>query len=223
MLVVYAIAAICLSAPVSGPVVAGFAPAGQYAGHWGVDYSSQVGAEVKAPATGVVTFAGSVAGMRTVTIEPVPGFKVSVSYLTEVRTATGRRVRRGQVVGIAGAPHGVPGVHMSTRIDGVYVDPAALLGCPDTDISRALRLITPRQGPARRRLSTRRRGRLRNTNPGLLAPDTALIRSSSLFGRGISTLGSCAPAFSEGPSTRSTSPTSIPRSALSTSWTSIVC
>ena len=151
MLVAYAIAAICLMAPVGGPVAAGYAPVGDYAGHWGVDYSAVVGAEVRAPAGGVVTFAGSVAGMRTVTIEPVPGFKVSVSYLSQVQVSRGERVRRGEVVGLAGSPHGSAGVHLSTRIDGEYVDPRALLGCFDTDISRALRLLTPRSGPPRRR------------------------------------------------------------------------
>jgi murein DD-endopeptidase MepM/ murein hydrolase activator NlpD len=88
MFAVFAIAAVCLSPPVDGPVIAGYAPVGQYAGHWGVDYAAEVGEAVRAPASGTVTFAGSVAGMRTVTIEPVDGFKVSLSYLSgiEVRT-----------------------------------------------------------------------------------------------------------------------------------------
>jgi septal ring factor EnvC (AmiA/AmiB activator) len=154
MIVAFAIAAICLSAPVSGPVTAGFAPEGEYAGHWGVDYGASLGEEVRSPVSGSVTFAGSVAGMRTVTIEPVTGIKVSVSYLSEIRVTTGERVRRGEVVGLAGSPHGTPGVHMSTRIDGRYVDPRNLLGCAHTDISRALRLVTPPQSPPRRRMST---------------------------------------------------------------------
>jgi murein DD-endopeptidase MepM/ murein hydrolase activator NlpD len=106
---------------------------------------------VRAPAAGRVTFAGSVAGMRTLTIEPVPGFKVSLSYLDEVLVSVGARVTRGAVVARAGAPHGTPGVHMSTRIDGVYVDPASQLGCQDTDITRALRLVTPPRPYPRRR------------------------------------------------------------------------
>jgi murein DD-endopeptidase MepM/ murein hydrolase activator NlpD len=90
-----------------------------------------------------VTFAGSVAGMRTVTIEPVPGFKVSVSYLSEIVVETGQTVEWGQIVGRSGSPHGVQGVHLSTRIDGRYVDPEHQLGCRETDITRALRLVTP--------------------------------------------------------------------------------
>jgi len=143
MLVVFAVAAVCLSAPVDGPVTADFAPVGEYDGHWGVDYAADVGESVRAPVSGTVTFAGSVAGMRTVTIEPVPGLKVSLSYLSELEVKSGTRVSRGSTVGLAGAPHGTPGVHMSTRINGRYVDPAGVMGCQETDISRALRLVEP--------------------------------------------------------------------------------
>ena len=69
----FALAAVCLVAPVNGPVIAGYSPVGQYGGHWGVDYGVPTGTEVKAPASGRVTFAGSVAGMRSVTIEPGSG------------------------------------------------------------------------------------------------------------------------------------------------------
>lgn len=143
MLVVFAVAAVCLSAPVDGAVTADFAPVGEYGGHWGVDYAADVGETVRAPVSGMVTFAGSVAGMRSVTIEPVSGFKVSLSYLSEVELTSGARVSRGSTVGLAGAPHGTPGVHMSTRINGRYVDPAGVMSCHEPDISRALRLVEP--------------------------------------------------------------------------------
>ena len=143
MLVVLAVAAVCLSPPVDGPVIAGFAPEGQYAGHWGVDYAAEAGETVRAPVSGEVTFAGSVAGMKTVTIEPVSGFKVSLSYLSEVRVHSGSKVSRGSAVGAAGSPHGTPGVHMSTRFNDRYFDPAGQMGCRETDISRALRLVEP--------------------------------------------------------------------------------
>ena len=163
MLVAFAIAAVCLSPPVDGPVVAGYAPTGQYSGHWGVDYAAREGEGVHAPASGTVTFAGSVAGMRTVTIEPVSGFKVSLSYLSTVAVSSGARVARGQVIGTAGSPHGTGGVHLSTRVDGEYVDPAGQLGCRDTDITRGLRLVAPPEPYPRRRA---------NRNPGRnLRPD----------------------------------------------------
>ena len=151
MLVQIALAAVCLMAPVEGPVIAGFNPIGDYAGHWGLDFGVPVGTRVRAPASGRVTFAGSVAGMLSVTIEPVVGYKVSVSYLSDLAVRAGQHVARGQTIGTAGSPHGSPGAHLSIRIDGRYVDPRARLGCVFTDISRALRLVTPPAPYPRRR------------------------------------------------------------------------
>ncbi|HIE21992.1 MAG TPA: M23 family metallopeptidase [Acidimicrobiia bacterium] len=150
MMLVFLITAVCLVAPVNGPIVAGYSPASE-PGHWGVDYGTGPGEAVLAPVSGGVTFAGSVAGMLSVTVQPVPGFKVSVSFLSDIVVSEGTRVRRGQVLGRAGRPHGAPGVHLSTRIDGRYVDPATQMGCFNTDISRALRLLPPPQSYPRSR------------------------------------------------------------------------
>lgn len=161
MIIQLALAAVCLMAPVEGPVVAGYAPIGSYGGHWGVDFFAPVGAPVRAPASGEVTFAGTVAGMMSVTIEPVPAFKVSVSYLSDLSARFGQQVTRGAIIGTAGTPHGRPGVHLSTRIGGSYVDPRSRLGCRPTDISRALRLVTPPSPYPRRRANRDPRGDLR--------------------------------------------------------------
>jgi len=161
MFIAFAIATVCLTAPVNGPVVAGYSPVGEYGGHWGVDFLADVGDVVSAPVSGRVTFAGSVAGMKTVTIEPVSGFKVSLSYLSEILVSPGSQISRGSTVALAGAPHGRPGVHMSTRIKGRYVDPASQMGCRDTDISRALRLVTPPRPYPRRRANWNPRRDLR--------------------------------------------------------------
>ena len=48
--------------PVPGDVVQGFSPQGSYAGHWGIDLAAEVGTPVRAVRSGVVTFAGPVAG-----------------------------------------------------------------------------------------------------------------------------------------------------------------
>lgn len=162
MLLAFAIGAICLLSPVNGPVIAGYSPTGQYSGHWGVDYAVAPGEQLRAPAGGSVTFAGSVAGMNSVTIEPVSGFKVSVSYLSEVVVTRGAHVSQGQLIGLAGAAHGVAGVHMSTRIDGAYVNPLGQLGCQVTDISRALRLVTPPRPYPRARANRNPRRDLRS-------------------------------------------------------------
>lgn len=161
MLSAFAIALMCLVPPVDGPVIAGYSPSGQYGGHWGVDYSAGVGDPVYAPVSGVVTFAGTVAGMRTITIRPVEGLKVSVSYLSEVGVTTGAVVRRGAIIGRSGTEDGVPAVHLSTRINGKYVDPATQMGCRSTDVTRALRLVMPPQPYARRRADRNSRRDLR--------------------------------------------------------------
>lgn len=145
MLFALVTAAICLVAPIKGTVTEPFAPSGLYSGHWGLDFAAELGEEVRAPVTGTVRFAGSVAGMKSVTIQPVGGFKVSISYLATVGVGKGAFVQSGSVIGTAGLEKGSSSVHMSTRIGGRYVDPAGQMGCRDTDISRALRLVTPPQ------------------------------------------------------------------------------
>jgi murein DD-endopeptidase MepM/ murein hydrolase activator NlpD len=120
---------VCLGAPVTGPVIAPFAPVGQFAGHWGIDLAATPGTVVRAPADGRVTFAGSVAGMRTVTVDVGAGILVSVSYLQEMSVTEGTVIRLGEVLGRSGWAHGRPGLHLSVRQDGRYVDPMPYLGC----------------------------------------------------------------------------------------------
>ncbi len=139
----FAVVAICLAPPAPGELTEPFAPVGAYGGHWGVDFAAEVGDTVRAPVSGVVTFAGSVAGMKSVTLRPLPDMKVSVSYLSSVSVTAGQRVTRGAIVGSAGLAHGRPGVHLSVRLGGEYVDPLGFMGCRQTDISRALRLVEP--------------------------------------------------------------------------------
>ncbi len=162
MISIFAMATVCLVAPVQGTVTAGFEPSGQYGGHWGIDYSMDRGAPVHAPAAGVVTFAGSVAGMKTVTIQPMIGVKVSLSFLDEIDVRVGARVGLGQRIGRAGIERGRSGVHMSLRINGRYVDPERHLSCRSPDVSRALRLITPPQPYPRRRAHRHSRRDLRS-------------------------------------------------------------
>jgi len=162
MLGIFAIAAMCLVPPVDGPVIESYSPSGRYGGHWGVDYQANLGDPVYAPASGIVTFAGSVAGMQTITIQPVTGFKVSISYLSGIDVSAGRYVRRGLRIGWAGVEDGVPSVHLSTRIGGRYVDPATQMGCRSPEITRALRLVTPPQPYPRRRANRNPRRYLRS-------------------------------------------------------------
>lgn len=135
-----AVGLVCLLAPVSGPTVSSFAPEGLYAGHWGVDLSASVGTTVRAPLSGTISFAGSVAGTRSVTIQS-GDLKVSVSYLSEVAVSRGARVERGSAVGRSGLAHGSEALHLSVRLGDRYVDPAPFLQCRFRPISEALRLV----------------------------------------------------------------------------------
>jgi murein DD-endopeptidase MepM/ murein hydrolase activator NlpD len=112
-----------------GEVVREFAPVGAYAGHWGVDFATGQGSEVVAAADGVVTFAGSVAGVRTVTVLHEGSLRASYSYLDEIAVAVGDSVRAGDVLGRSGVDHGVGAVHVSARVGGVYVDPMFMFSC----------------------------------------------------------------------------------------------
>lgn len=132
-----------LSHPVDAPIVRGYAPIGAYRGHWGVDYGVEVGTAVRAAASGVVTFAGVVAGNSTVTIDHGGGLKTSYSYLTDRSVGRGRWVGRGAVIGTSGVHDELELLHVSVRVDGAYVDPADYLGCHPAPPGPALRLVPP--------------------------------------------------------------------------------
>ena len=133
------IAACLLTLP--GPVTEPFAPIGAYDGHWGVDVAVPEGAVVAAPLDGVVSFAGTVAGVRTVTIRNGP-FRVSLSYLQAIDVTAGNVVWRGDPIGQAGTPHGRPGLHIGLRRGTTYVDPAAHARCGPR-MTGTMRLLPP--------------------------------------------------------------------------------
>ena len=128
--------------PVDGPIIAGYAPVGRYAGHWGVDVAASPGTTVAAAAPGRVTFAGTVAGRRSVTVDHGGGIRTSVSYLALIDVAVGRIVAAGDPLGRSGRAHGREAVHFSVRVDGEYVDPAVWLVCLRSPF-RGLRLAPP--------------------------------------------------------------------------------
>jgi murein DD-endopeptidase MepM/ murein hydrolase activator NlpD len=131
-----------LSWPVEGPVVEPYAPIGSWGGHWGIDIAAAPASPIRSPAGGSVAFAGSVAGMRTVSIETASGLRVSLSYLSAIGVGQGDRVESGQVVGRSGSAHGADALHMSVRVGGRYVDPLPLLSCR-YDLAAGLRLLEP--------------------------------------------------------------------------------
>ncbi|HKJ55592.1 MAG TPA: peptidoglycan DD-metalloendopeptidase family protein [Nitriliruptoraceae bacterium] len=126
-----------LTWPVSGRIVAPWdGPAGPYApGHRGVDLAASAGQSVTAMGTGVVGWAGVVAGTAWVSVDHAGGVRTTVGPMATIAVDAGQAVtvatRLGTVTGVAhpGDPDGVAGsVHVSVRIDGVYVDPTGQVG-----------------------------------------------------------------------------------------------
>jgi hypothetical protein len=140
--------------PVAGAVVRGFdARAGPYGpGHRGIDIAVSLGELVRAPAAGRVAFAGPVAGTNWVSLRVAPGVLVTLGPLLDPVAAAGP-VGRSAPVGRAGPGHPLPPgepppaqggsggeppparggsgggatLHLSVRVDGMYVDPLAYL------------------------------------------------------------------------------------------------
>lgn len=101
------------------------------AGHRGVDLATAVGAAVVAPRSGVVAFAGRVAGRPVVTVRHDDGLTTSLEPVT-TSAAVGARVARGSPVGIvdAAAGHCAPTtcVHWGVRsAPDRYLDPLTLV------------------------------------------------------------------------------------------------
>ena len=129
--------------PVHGPVLQPFSydethpyDAGQ---HRGIDIgASATGEQVIAPASGTVSFAGSVpTSGESLTIETADGYSVTLTHLGSIGVATGAAVSEGEVVaavGPSGTPEqSVPYVHLGIRLTSDplgYLDPLGLLPAP---------------------------------------------------------------------------------------------
>lgn len=100
------------------------------AGHRGIDVAAPAGTPVRASAAGVVSFAGNVAGNRSVTVDHGSGLLTSYSFLEEIRATKGQAVELGTVIGTSGAGHPSPArpphVHLSARRADRYFDPIEL-------------------------------------------------------------------------------------------------
>ncbi|MCP3998076.1 MAG: M23 family metallopeptidase [bacterium] len=118
-----------MSKPVAGTVLRIYEPVGRYGGHWGVDFAAEAGSAVLAADGGEVTFAGSVAGVLSVTVHHGGGLRTSYSYLSEVLVAAGQMVSRSDLLGRSGVDHGAEAVHFSVRIGDEYRDPEPWLRC----------------------------------------------------------------------------------------------
>jgi murein DD-endopeptidase MepM/ murein hydrolase activator NlpD len=114
--------------PVTGAVIRGFdPPASPYgSGHRGIDIAAPVGTIVRAPATGVITFAGNVGGHLFVTIDHGGGLLSTCSFLSALLAHKGDLVAQGQGIALSGPGHvgdAISNVHLGVRLNGGYVDP----------------------------------------------------------------------------------------------------
>src|SRR4051794_5747471 len=121
--------------PATGAVLQPFLfdPAHPYAAgqHRGIDVGADAGATVPAPATGTVTFAGTVPSSgRSVTVTTADGYAVTLTHLGSIAVSRGAAVAEGDGVGTIGTSGDPevpqPYVHLGVRIAGQeqgYLDP----------------------------------------------------------------------------------------------------
>ena len=124
--------------PVQGPVLQKFVfgddpyAAGQ---HRGIDIGAPSGATVLAPASGTVSFVGTVpVSGRTLTIQTPDGYSVTLTHLGSTSARRGETVAEESVVGTIGpsgeVEHDVPYVHLGIRRSedpNGYLDPLRFL------------------------------------------------------------------------------------------------
>jgi hypothetical protein len=116
-----------VDAPVDDPFRAPDTPYG--AGHRGIEYDTVAGTRVAAAATGVVVFAGDVAGQQWVTILHADGVRTTYGPLATVAVTTGQRVQGGDPLGTTAGR-----LLLTARVGSDYVDPALLLATEGGEI-----------------------------------------------------------------------------------------
>lgn len=110
-----------MDAPVADPFRA---PEGPYGpGNRGIEYATAPGTAVRAIGSGVVAFAGSVAGRGVVSIDHPSGLRSTYTGLAQITVVVGAPVAQRDMVGRT-ATH----LHLGLRDGRRYLDPAAFFG-----------------------------------------------------------------------------------------------
>ena len=117
--------------PVRGRVIAGFGPKTNGQQNDGINVSVPEGTPIKAAEEGVVAYAGSeLKGYgNLVLVRHANGFVTAYAHASELSVKKGETVKRGQVIGKAGATGNVtsPQLHFEVRKGATPVDPAQYL------------------------------------------------------------------------------------------------
>lgn len=119
----------CTNLPVPGPITRAFDPPAHNwdAGHRGVDVGGLSGTTVKAPCSGTVTYAQTLAGRPVLVV--THGATRETFEPVEALVPVGARVSAGQPIGrlLAGHLGPAPAVHWGLKRGDVYLNPLTLL------------------------------------------------------------------------------------------------
>jgi murein DD-endopeptidase MepM/ murein hydrolase activator NlpD len=118
-------AAFCWKPPVVGRVTDPFRepPCPYCAGNRGLEYAVAPSTVVRAVATGIVTWAGSIAGVKHVVVQHANGWRATYGKLTETHLGAGDAVLGGARVGTASGEF-----YFGLRDGDRYIDPEPFLG-----------------------------------------------------------------------------------------------
>jgi len=133
----------CLLPPVDAPVARPFrAPACEWCpGHRGLEYATASGETVRAAADGIVSFNGSVAGVRYLVVRHRDGLLATYGGVVSPELRVGQRVRRADPVGRTTGR-----LHFGLRDGQTYLDPTPLLA-----VRTGRPRLVPSDGVGRRR------------------------------------------------------------------------
>lgn len=103
-------------------------PATRWApGHRGVDLRADTGSHVRAAGSGVVVYAGRLAGRGVISIEHAPGVRTTYEPV-RARVRAGQQVSGGHLIGWVSPDRRHSGsLHWGLKVRGTYADPMRLL------------------------------------------------------------------------------------------------